>query len=197
MFYSNNNDNYMQDFYFYNQTPNNTYFPNNMINNMPNANNAPWQNMMGPNMYNQNASANQIRQNPNNLYPDTYKIISPVVSKVIANSNYQFLNEEALNNMTDTVFNIVESQIDYEKNSSQSLENAQTNSQSSNNSSNATVSKVSDGRNSQTSNSRPNKNDNLLKDIIKILILKEILSRPNCNGNYYPYYNQMGYSQNF
>ncbi len=197
MFYSNNNDNYMQDFYFYNQTPNNTYFPNNMINNMPNANNAPWQNMMGPNMYNQNASANQIRQNPNNLYPDTYKIISPVVSKVIANSNYQFLNEEALNNMTDTVFNIVESQIDYEKNSSQSLENAQTNSQSSNNSSNATMSKVSDGRSSQTSNSRPNKNDNLLKDIIKILILKEILSRPNCSASYYPYYNQMGYSQNF
>ncbi len=200
MFYSNNNDNYMQDLYFYNQTPNNTYFPNNMQNyNMMQGQNP---NMMynNPNMY-----QNQMNQNMNNLYPDIYRIINPVVSRVIANSNYQFLNEDALNNMTDTVYNIVEGQIDLNDNVAQSESSSSSQSASSNTSS---VSSNGSNRISETtrqssisqtsSNSKPNRNDNLLKDIIKILILKELLSRPNRNNqNYCPYCNQMQYNQNF
>ncbi len=198
MFYS-NNDNYMQDLYFYNQTPNNTYFPNNMPNyNIPLTQN---QNMINPMYNNSNMNANQMCQNINNLYPNIYRIINPVVLKVIANSNYQFLNDDVLNNMTDTVYNIVEGQIDYDDNISTTTENSQstssnTNSVSSN--SNSRVTETRQSNTSQTSNSKSNRNDNLLKDIIKILILKEILSRPNRNNpNYYPYYNQMPYNPNY
>ena len=184
MFYS-NNDNYMQDLYFYNQTPNNTYFPNNMPNyNIPLTQN---QNMINPMYNNSNMNANQMCQNINNLYPNIYRIINPVVLKVIANSNYQFLNDDVLNNMTDTVYNIVEGQIGYDDNISTTTENSQSTSSNTNS--------VSSNSNSRVTETR---HDNLLKDIIKILILKEILSRPNRNNpNYYPYYNQMPYNPNY
>lgn len=201
MFYP-NNDNYMQDLYFYNQMPNSTYgtgVPNNNAQMMGNIQNP---NMMnGMYNYNPNMYGNNMGQGANNLYPSIYRIISPVVSKVVANSNYQFLNEDVLNNMTDTVFNIVEGQIEYDDDMSSSTIQNNSNSQSTQNSNTTSsttstvASKTSETQtvsNSQTSNRRSNRNDNLLRDIIKILILKEIFSRgPSQNfGNYTPYYNQ-------
>ena len=209
MFYP-NNDNYMQDLYFYNQMPNTTYgagCPNNnsqMMGNVSNPN-------MNPNMmngiynYNQNMYGNNAGQGISNLYPSIYKIISPVISKVVANSNYQFLNEDVLNNMADTVYNIVEGQIEYDDDPSTNIQNANTqNSQTTNSNSTTsttTTSKVTETKqvtNSQTSNRRYNRGDSLLRDIIKILILREILSRGNSQnfGNYTPYYNQP-YNMNF
>lgn len=189
-----NNDNYMQDLYFYNQQPN-TYNPymNNMGNTMQNNNmmSCPMNNMSQPNMFmGQNNMGMSQMQNPNNLYPSIYRIINPVVSRVIANSNYQFLNEEALNNMVDTVYNIVEGQIDYEDDSNQanasSSETGNTvqtvaNSQSTN--SRVTQENQRQINQSQnTSNSRNTRNDNLLRDLIKILILKELFSRNQFQG---------------
>lgn len=225
MFYS-NNDNYMQDLYFYNQSPNNTYMTgmpnNNMMGNFPNTqmmngmNNMssmqnPNQNMMNcmcngnPNMY-----GNNMGQNINNLYPSTYRIIAPVVSKVVANSNCQFFNEDSLNNMVDTVYNIVEGQIDYDDSPSIQTENTQStqNTNSSSSSTNSSTTRTSETRQvtnsqSQTSNSRSNRNDSLLRDIIKILILKELLSRnafqtqQSSQFNYPQYYNQQPYNMNF
>ncbi len=195
MFYS-GNDNYMQDLYFYNQIPNqNTYNGVGMNNiNMQNP-------MMNNGMYmnqNSNMYSNQVQQpNINTLYPSTYRILMPVVSKVVANSNCQFLNEDILDNMVDTVFNITEGQISYENEPEQVTTRernttAQTNttsvSQTNPNNNNTTnVSSTTTRVNNVTQNSNNstnNSNDNLLRDIIKILIIREILFRrqfPNSN----------------
>ena len=184
-----NNDSYMQDLYFYNQQPN-TYM-NNMGNMIPNNNMIPFSmnSMNQPNMFmGQNNMAMAQMQNPNSLYPSIYRIINPVVSRVVANSNYQFLNEEALNNMVDTVYNIVEGQIDYENDTSQpntsSNETGNTvqtvsNSQSTNSRTNQEAQRQ---MNQNNSNSRNTRNDNLLRDLIKILILKELFSRNQFQG---------------
>lgn len=200
MFYS-NNDNYMQDLYFYNQTPNmmNTYNPNmnNFNNGVPN--------MMNGMCVGQNP--NMFNNNMNSLYPSIYRIISPVVSRVIQNSNYQFLNEDVLNNMVDTVYNIVEGQINYDeednspaRTSSQTEGTTASNSSTNTNNSSSTTTRTSETRTTQTTTStRHNRNDSLLRDIIKILILKELLSRNNQmqNGmqfNQSPYYSGQNYN---
>lgn len=186
----------MQDLYFYNQIPNqNTYNGVGMNNiNMQNP-------MMNNGMYmnqNSNMYSNQVQQpNINTLYPSTYRILMPVVSKVVANSNCQFLNEDILDNMVDTVFNITEGQISYENEPEQVTTRernttAQTNttsvSQTNPNNNNTTnVSSTTTRVNNVTQNSNNstnNSNDNLLRDIIKILIIREILFRrqfPNSN----------------
>ena len=218
MVYS-NSDNYMQDLYFYNQMPNNTYMsnmsPNNMMGNFQNTQMMNGINgMQNQNMMNctysgsQNMYGNNMGQNINNLYPSIYRIITPVVSKVVANSNCQFLNEDTLNNMVDTVYNIVEGQIEYDNEPSTQVENTQStnSSSSSNNSSNVRASETRQITNSQTqssSNSRNRRSDNLLRDIIKILILRELLSRnafrtqQQAQFSFPQYYNQQPYNMNF
>lgn len=194
MFYS-NNDNYMQDLYFYNQIPNNPTYMNNMPMHNMQMNNQPNQ-MMNPNMMYGN-------QNLNNFYPSIYRIIMPVVSNVVANSNYQYLTEDLLNNMVETVYNIVDGQIDYgdedlsRNNSASSNNSNNSTSITSSNSSTNTMSSQRTTENRQTlSNSRNNKNDELLKDIIKILILKEIQHKrqfQNRQFTYQQYCNQQPY----
>lgn len=174
-----NNDNYLQDFYNYNQMPNN-YNPYMNNNCMANMNMMPNQQMMN-NMYSNNQNM-YSQNNPNDLtnyYPSTYRIINPVVSRVVQNSNYQFLNEDTLNNMVDTVFSIVDGQIDY-KDEEVPLQNQAQTSTSANSNSSQTQRQVTEVTRTQTNTtSQNNKNDNLLRDIIKILIIKELLSRRN------------------
>lgn len=162
-----NNDNYLQDFYNYNQVPNGFggYMPNqNMMQNQPMPMNGMY---MNPNMYQPNNN-----QNITNLYPSTYRIINPVVSRVVQNSNYQFINEDTLNNMVDTVFSIVDGQIDYQEDEPQAANsNAQNLAQGQ---------RTTEAPKSQTAvQSQNNRSDSLLRDIIKILIIKEILARRN------------------
>lgn len=191
MFYSNNNG-YMEDLYYYNQIPNTTYmntFGNNMMGNsnmqamqqgvpgLPNN-----QIFQSPGMF----SGNMPIQNLNNLYPSIYRILNPVVSRVVLNNN-QSVTDELLNNMTDTVFNIVEGQIDLgddqaqgnNRSDNQSINaNSSSNTLNNNSSSSKTVESARlNNQNIQTSNARHNRNDSLLRDLIKILIIKELLSR--------------------
>lgn len=200
MFYS-NNDNYMQDLYFYNQIPNGTYMNNlggsipinpnvqsNQIN--PMTNNVMFQD---PRFIPNNYSGTNI----NNLYPSIYRIINPVISRVVSNNN-QPVTEELLNNMTDTVFNIVEGQIDLADDQIQKT--VQNESQNSLNSSNNSQSRPSDQ--SRTSNiqtqSKCSRNDYLLKDFIKTLIIKELLQKNQMQRQFsgtiprcMPYYNNV------
>lgn len=196
MFYS-GNDNYMQDLYFYNQMPNqNTY--NSMVAGMNNNGNIP-NTMMNNGMYmNQVQNPNMYMQNTNqptninSLYPSSYRILMPVVSRVVSNNNSQFFNEDVLNNMVDTVYNITEGQINYENENDQvttreRTSNTQTNStsvsqtnqsNSNSNTTNVTNSSTRVNNTNQTTNtSTNNSNDNLLRDLIKILIIREIISR--------------------
>lgn len=203
MFYS-NNDSYMQDLYFYNQNPqswSNYSQPMNNIN--PSIQNP---NMMNSNINSMYMGANSnmgynmnYPQNLNNLYPSTYRIILPVALRVIANSNYQYINEDALNNMVDTVYNIVDGQIEYEEDSNINKQEMSSNNNS-NNSTSVTsanvnsVSRTTDTRQTTTqtvTTSRGNnRQDSLLRDIIKIIILKELLSRNQTNPNNRPNFMQ-------
>lgn len=202
MFYS-NNDNYMQDLYFYNQTPNNTYNPfmsanmNSTANNiMPNMNPPMVNNTMAiPNMNGMFMGTNNGMmpyQNLNNLYPSVYRIINPVVSRVVSNANNQMINEDLLNNMVDTVFNIVEGQLDFSDDTNQrntQSENQMTSNSSSNtssNSNNSSTTRTAENRQSATmqTSSRNNRNESLLRDLIKILILKELLLRNQCQRQF-------------
>ena len=197
MFYSKNNDSYMQDLYYYNQIPNNTYmnnFGNTMLGNpnmpimQPGLSNIP----NNPSFVNQGIYPNNIPvQNLNNLYPSIYRILTPVVSRVVLNNN-QPITEELLNNMTDTVFNIVEGQIDLGDDQIQKNihnENQQLNSNSSNtsnsNSSNRTSETTRQSNQGNSNNiARNNKGDYLLRDLIKILNIKEFLSRNQFQRQY-------------
>lgn len=203
MFYS-NNDGYMQDLYFYNQMPNNTYmnsFGNNMMGypNMQMMNNAMSNNIQPNNQMMQNPTmfSNNIPvQNLNNLYPSIYRILNPVVSRVVSNNN-QPISEDLLNNMTDTVFNIVEGQVDLgndqmqrnTQNENQSSSNTTSNT-STNNSTSSRTTETRQQSNSQTS-FRNNRGESLFRDLIKILIIKELLSRNQFQRQFSqnPFYN--------
>ncbi len=196
MFYS-NNDSYMQDLYYYNQMPSNTYmnsFGNNMIGN-PNMQTIQGRtNIPNNQMFtNQGFFTNNMPiQNLNTLYPSIYRILNPVISRVVLNNN-QPITEDLLNNMTDTVFNIVEGQIDFGDDQVQrnnNNENQQSNTNSSNNNvSNNSANRASESarqtnQTSQPSNTRNNRGDSLLRDLIKILIIKELLSRNGFQRQY-------------
>ena len=246
MFYS-NNDHYMQDLYSYNQMPNNTYNPymgnwaanvptntdgiggvnNNMYMNMPNTKMGINQN---PNMFagNQNMNPNINVQNPNNLYPSIYRIVNPVVNRVVSGSNIPYLTEDNLNNMVDTVYNIIEGQVeledDFEDSSRNTVNNrgttTTTTTQNPNTNLNSRTVTTTDTRNTPNSNAtntntntntnttvsntnqisnsrRNNRNNSLLRDLIKILILRQIFSRNQMVQMPCNYQNQFGMNQNF
>jgi len=141
MFVPNNYD-YMQDMYFYNQNPN-TY-----INSFQTQNNV---------MQNQTTNLSYF-------YPSIYKLVAPVTLKVISNSNLQYINEDVINNLADTVYNIVEGDTK----------------------SNTTIQNESNYQNNNQK--QTDKNDNmLLKDLIKILVIKELQNRQirQLNNMYY------------
>lgn len=195
MFYS-NNDSYMQDLYYYNQIPNST-FMNGCGNNM--LGNSNMQPMMqggiasSPNnqifMNSGMIPNNMPIQNLSNMYPSIYRILNPVISRIVSNNN-QSISEDLLNNMTDTVFNIVEGQIDlgedYETQGNNRTDNQSINANSSNNNSSNRGAETTrqNSQNPQTSNTRHNRNDSLLRDLIKILIIKELLSRNHFQRQY-------------
>ena len=95
------------------------------------------------------------------FYPSLYKILVPVIIKVVSTSNYQYINEEIINNMVDTVYNIVEGDVIKEE-----ISDNQNNNQSNNYQNN----------NSKT-NEIKDKDNELLKDIIKIFVIKELQNR--------------------
>lgn len=176
-----NNDNYLQDLYNYNQIPNNynsymnnTYMQNpNMMQNQCSMMNGMCAN---PNMYQANNNSNLT-----NFYPSTYRIINPVVSRVVQNCNYQFLNEDTLNNMVDTVFSIVDGQIDYgEEDVPLQAQNQTSNPTTTQNTTQVQRQTATETTRTQVNSvNQNNRSDNLLRDIIRILIIKELLSRRN------------------
>ena len=194
MFYSNNNG-YMEDLYYYNQIPNATYM-NTLGNNMMGNINMQTMHQGVPGMQNNQTFANQGMfsgnmqvQNLNSLYPSIYRILNPVVSRVVLNNN-QPITDDLLNNMTDTVFNIVEGQIDFGDNQTQRSNHNDSQQLNSNNSNNTSQNRTSEQtrqnstQGTQNSNSRNNRGDLLLKDLIKILIIKELLSRNGYQRQY-------------
>ncbi len=121
------NGNYMQDLNYYNQNPNYTYNP--YMQNMPSSTYASQNNMNMNNMgnaSNMNPPMRQPQQNLNAMYPAVYRIISPVVSQVVSNNNTNYLTEDGLNSMVDTVYNIVEGDINLSNSQNTAASVAQT-----------------------------------------------------------------------
>lgn len=116
--------------------------------------------------------------NLNDFYPSIYRIVFPVVQRVVSAGNFQIVNEDAISNAVETIYGIVEGDI----NQTQSV-SGQNNQCSSNNNAN---SNNCNGSNNSTRVS----NNLLLKDLIRILIIRELISRNNvrrfpCNNQPY------------
>ncbi|MFG6318548.1 MAG: hypothetical protein K1W33_01595 [Clostridia bacterium] len=207
MFYQNNND-YMRDAFYYSQPQNTTYQYNGMNNNgmnnayMP-ATNVQSNGMFGQNMnpYMNNSCSTQMSMD--SMYPQVYRIINPVAQRVISNNAYQYYTEDNINNMVDTVYNIVEgdvntltststTQVSGDDTVTQGVSRSASQSNNVNNNNNTNTRQVTAESSRSTSSSvtvqTTSNNNQLLRDLIKIIILKELLSRPNnncgCNNNF-------------
>ena len=163
MYYQNGN--YMQDLNYYNQNPNmayNPYITNNYQ--MQNRNMNPGVQM-------------PQQQNLSAMYPAVYRIIAPVASQVLANSNTGFITEDSLNSMVDSVYNIVEGDINL-ANHSNATSTASTENANANNTNCARTGTTNpSSTTASTATSRANEQNALLRDLIKIMLLNEIISR--------------------
>jgi len=163
MYYQNGN--YMQDLNYYNQNPNCGY--------MPYANNY-------QNMNRQIPVGHMQQQNLNAMYPAVYRIVSPVVSQVLSNNNVSYLTEDNLNNMVDSIYNIVERDINLANNSNGTATQTATNSNE-NNCSRTSSNSAPNSNSTANTTSAQNRQNSLLRDLIKIMILNEIISRKQNN----------------
>ena len=111
-------------------------------------------------------------QNLNDYFPSIYKIVNPVVQKVVSGNNYQFTNEDSVNNIVDVVLGITAGDIN-------NLENVGNNS-----------GRQNQNGNSQSQNNQIQESNALLKDLIKILTIKELQSKQNVRRFPFTYGNQ-------
>ncbi len=166
MYYQNGN--YMQDLNCYNQTPGMGY--------QPYANT----NFSNQTMPMNNNPIPMMQANLNTMYPATYRIISPVITQVLSNHNAGYLTEDALNSMVDTVYNIVEGDINLGADRNHTNNSTNENSNASNCERNSSTPRQNVN---STTTSRPDSQNALLRDLIKIMILNELNCRRQSNFN--------------
>lgn len=101
-----------------------------------------------------------VMQEPNRLYPEIYGIVYPVVQKVCSRRNTFQITEELINEMVEEVYNVVEPR----------EEGPDTREQAAN-------LKNGDVKNPRAKEVRETRrpNNNLMRDLIRILILRELL----------------------
>lgn len=92
-------------------------------------------------------------------YPEIYKIVYPMVAKACSNYS-QPMNNNIINNLTNEIYLAIEEVPEV----------------------NTTIDSKNNTRHSN------NNNNNILKDLIRILILRELLSRPQYPGGGRPPY---------
>lgn len=99
---------------------------------------------------------NQNLLEVNSFYPEIYGIVYPVVQKVCSRVNTYNISEEQINQMVDEVYDVVEPREEIEDTRE--------------------TPKNGDVRNPRAKETRrPRPNNNLLRDLIRILILRELL----------------------
>ena len=127
-------------------------------------------------------------QNLNDYFPSIYRIVNPVVQKVINGNNYQFTNEDSVNNIVDVVLGITAGDINTLENVGNSADTRRpSQNQNCNSNSNANT-------NTNSQNQQENRENNtLLRDLIKILTIKELQSKQNVRRFPYTYGNGMPY----
>lgn len=184
--YYQNYDDYMRDVFYFNQMPNQ---------------NMGFQGFQNPNSVNMNGNMPiNSGNNMNTLYPSIYRIVQPVVVRVVNGNNSQFLTEDNLSSMADTVYNIVEGDIMAISNTDAVLTSGATSTTTSQGSSNSTKTNAVEV-NTQVAQCNNQQNATvLLKDLIKILIIKEWSNRNNrrfSNNNMFNQYCPNYYDQRY
>lgn len=207
MFYQNNND-YMRDAFFY-STPQNATYQNACGNGFSPMNNMHPQMLQNSMMPQQNMQIMPV----SSMYPQIYRIINPVANRVISNTNCPYITEDTLNNMVDTVYNIVEGDVstlsstvptnsgDDTVTQGPGRTSTQTttvaNNNSNNNSRQTTMAETSRTATTTVMSRNNNSGENqLLRDIIKIIIIKELLSRQMNRFSSENYSNFTGFPNN-
>lgn len=136
------------------------------------------------NTYQPNYSNNRINEELEECYPEIYKIVYPMVRKACSGAN-QTINRDLVERMTDEIYSAVEARDEVQVNISLTNNTGQNNRSSNNmNTKNSNTEKKAEVKLSQTENSedrgesRQRRRNNSIRDIIKILILRELLGRP-------------------
>lgn len=117
---------------------------------------------------------NFIKNNYEQMYPDIYKVLKPMVKKVCSNVRSMDVSPEIIENMTDEIYNNIESDTMDTTASNNHRANNRTTGDYKSGSSNNTVDK------NASADSRGCCNNSTLKDLIKILIITQLIS--NCNN---------------
>lgn len=138
--YNSNYEEYMQNVLGYNIRPQNTY-------------------QMPENIYEMQRGSNYENIDLENLYPDIYRMIQPMVQKACMRVT-GVINEEMLNRMTDEIYNAMTEETREVRDVKKSSNDIRT-------SNSQNVKKVED----------PRQHNFLLRDLIRILIIKELLRR--------------------
>lgn len=161
--YNQNNDNYIRNLLGYN-LDNNAYVSNNMN---------PYEynsfNMSRMDIYN-NMPENFI--NLEEYYPDIYNIVYPMIQKEV-NENNRTINNQNIEAMVDRIYYSIEMDESFENRSSTVNQNEKKEDKSINK---QDVKK--EDRNIETRHQ-----NSLLKDLIKILLLRELIRKPGRPGN--------------
>lgn len=146
------------------------------------------QNQMYQNEY-QNPSQINMRNDLEDFYPEIYKIIYPMVKKA-CEGNMGANSREEIERMTDEIYSAIEdnNQINVNINLGNTVSTTNSNTQNRNEIHKEGVQKKSsekqevESRKIETENRRSPRNNNL-RDLIKILLIRELLGRPH---NHFP-----------
>ena len=128
------------------------------------------------NMQTTNYGQNQTNSELEDCYPEIYKLVYPMVRKACS-SNTQPVTRELIENLTDEIYFSIEGN-DNEVNININLTN-----QVQKNTENRNISKPEVKMSEAKENRSPRPINRGLRDLIKILLLRELLNRPYFPGN--------------
>ena len=127
-------------------------------------------------------SNNELDPELEDCYPEIYKVVYPMVQKA-CNENQGPYNRDTVEKLTDEIYYAIEG--DNNINININLNNDVKTSPSTNNMNRSTTAKVDVKQrenmqaNTKTENRESRRQNGNLRDIIKILLLRELLNRPN------------------
>lgn len=159
-------------------------YPNNSINNMCNS-------CYDNNSYTMEYSANAQNTTDNTVlescYPEIYKIVYPMITKRCA-SNSMPVTRELVENMTDEIYSAVESTNEIGinitlKNEVKTTQNRTTNQANSTLRREARPEDVNKSALEQNRGEDRQFRNNNLRDLIKVLLIRELIGRPGFPGN--------------
>lgn len=155
----------------------NNYFPNIQSNNMVEGNNMPFVNVPEFNITDANEKINK-------MYPEIYRLINPIVEKC-CNENNEPITQELVEKMVNEIYDVVEEQPDTVVNVNVEVSNREEK--------NIKERNIKQEENRNINSRR--RNNFLLRDLIKILILNNLLRKNNVNIHPRPNYPNMNHSR--